>query len=198
MGELVPQTGFSVAQSEIINVPGANVIVRKILIVGDSQCRGATQIFNDYVGKEFSVETFVKPNALLLDVVSDLPCMTRNYCRNDFVLIVAGTNDVLSKRDLNRDLIAELAKGMSHTNVCILSVPILNNRPNLKDRINDFNRAMRETLSVINNNNIVWINLSDILRDDDMTQDTIHLTIAEKRRVVFHIPIQINYLFGSL
>ena len=66
-------------------------------------------------------------------------------------------------------------------------MPILNNRPNLKDRINDFNRAMRETLSVINNNNIVWINLSDILRDDDMTQDTIHLTIAEKRRVVFHI-----------
>ena len=166
---------------------GGNINVGKILIVGDSQCRGATQLFNDYVGKCYSVETFLKPNAMLEDVARDLPQMTRNFGGKDLVVVFAGTNDVIRQRELNQDIILNLGTGMSETNLCIVSVPKLNVKPELLCTINNFNQSMHEVISNINSKSVTWVNLSDILRDDDVTQKSILLNIAEKRRIFFHI-----------
>ena len=123
---------------------------RKVLIVGDAQCRGAAELLNDYNKVNFRIETLLKPNAVLEAVVGGLAQLTRDFCKDDFMVVFAGTHDVLRGNDLDVGLIRDLKTSLDHTNVCVVTVPKLNIKPTYNMYVDKFNSKLREVISTIN------------------------------------------------
>ena len=165
--------------------------MRNILIVGDDQCRGATQLMQDYSKAGFHIETVVKPSATFEDVTGGIVQMARGFGKSDFVLIFAGTNDVLREKEFDRKKVTDLIMCLKHTNVCVTSVPLLNTKPKYNVFVNDFNDKMRQIVSDFACDNVVFFDVGSCLRLTDITCDGTLFTVAERRRIIFHLYDQI-------
>jgi len=66
----------------------------RILVLGSSHGRHLPSILQEQLGKRYAVSGFTKPNATLAQATADLGEQTKDFTTSDFVVIVAGTNDV--------------------------------------------------------------------------------------------------------
>jgi hypothetical protein len=66
----------------------------KIMIIGDSHCRGTARNTSDYLGEKFVVMGMIKPGAGIEDIFAS---MNLNYIcltTKDVIVVQGGTNDV--------------------------------------------------------------------------------------------------------
>ena len=81
--------------------------VLKMLSGGDEHCRGVRELMQDYK-VQLKIQTVIKPNALFEDVIKDVAQMARGFGKEDILLIFAGTQNALHKKELDIDLITEV------------------------------------------------------------------------------------------
>jgi hypothetical protein len=67
---------------------------QKILIVGDSHCRGIAAELKHCLGATYKISSFVQPGAAMRGILSSLQNDIRNLKLNDTFVIWGGSNDI--------------------------------------------------------------------------------------------------------
>lgn len=112
---------------------------------------------------------------------------THSFTSKDFVIVMAGTNDILDGRPLDNNAISGLRLAVSNTNCFIVSVPYFSTRKELNVRVHNFNSIMSDCVNGFGSRNFKFIDINDIILFSDVSRKGIHLTRAEKRRLLFNI-----------
>ncbi|CAH0392024.1 unnamed protein product [Bemisia tabaci] len=98
---------------------------KKVLILSDSHGRNLAQMLKNRLGsnQHFETHSIFKPNALFKNVIEDIGNLTKGFTKNDFVFVIAGSNDLFYHYESPKyDLFTELCKAArltSHTNLVI-------------------------------------------------------------------------------
>lgn len=161
-------------QSMDIKTSNPNKSVPRLLLLADSHGRQCADILYSKMNSKFETLSVFKPNALLEDVVSDIHKLTTNFSKSDFVFIIAGTNDVLKGKTLNKNALSKCFKLSQKTNVIFVSVPYVKNRNILNKLIYDYNCSIKQEIknSVLK---MYFLNINNYIRSDHYTDQGIHL-----------------------
>ena len=95
---------FSECYEEKEKCTPINIKKRKIVIIGDSQIRGLSEIIRSKLNinmKDFIVTSSCRPNAKLSQILSEIEYFTKDLTFEDFLIVLGGSNDVA---DINIDL----------------------------------------------------------------------------------------------
>jgi hypothetical protein len=65
----------------------------KIMVIGDSHCRGTARNISDYLGGKFEVIGLTKPDAGALDIFAPINMNYSHLTKNDVIVIQGGYND---------------------------------------------------------------------------------------------------------
>ncbi|KAG5883081.1 hypothetical protein JTB14_031192 [Gonioctena quinquepunctata] len=115
----------------------------KIFILCDELGYGLGKSISKFIGNEFSIETLIKPGAYFVDVIEDIINLSTNFGLNDYIIVLAGSNDFHAKKiPLFREINSK-AKCSSHTNIIFSSVPY-GNHVELNDFIYKFNLKLND------------------------------------------------------
>ncbi|KAG5872114.1 hypothetical protein JTB14_016199 [Gonioctena quinquepunctata] len=115
----------------------------KILILCDELGYGLGKSISKFIGNEFSIETLIKPGAYFVNVIEDIINLSTNFGLNDYIIVLAGSNDFHAKKfPLFREINSK-AKCSSHTNIIFSSVPY-GNHVELNDFIYKFNLKLND------------------------------------------------------
>lgn len=93
---------------------------RKILLLADERGIGMNKILKNILGSLYSVESFIKPQATMNQVMTSCTNLCKEYTNKDFVIVLAGSND-RDPLNLQSMLYYELSQSR-HTNVILLNV----------------------------------------------------------------------------
>lgn len=156
----------------------------RILIVGDGQCRGATRILKGYTGSVHKVETIVKPNAVFAGVVEDVKGLAASFGKDDFVIVVAGTADVLRGWSMRAHVMRGVISSLKNTNVYFVSVPYLGGNGLHNGRAYEYNCSMYDSVVGCKYSNIRFIDINGIIQRE---RKNIHLTLNEKNMLFSYI-----------
>ncbi|KAK9739843.1 hypothetical protein QE152_g8689 [Popillia japonica] len=105
----------------------------RVLILGDSHCRGMANIYNDSHIGSHTAESLFKPNARIEDVVQDATHLTAQFTIRHHVVIFAGTNNILRGSLPTKEFFRNIIKQLSHTNAIFVSVPFCQNKKRFAD-----------------------------------------------------------------
>jgi hypothetical protein len=91
----------------------------RVLLLGDSQMRGCTDILKHNLNSDFEISGIVKPGAKTKDILGTK--IDEGMCTNDFIVVCAGANDI-SKNDAKEGLknITNFVKQTRHTNIIVI------------------------------------------------------------------------------
>ncbi|KAG5878279.1 hypothetical protein JTB14_031540 [Gonioctena quinquepunctata] len=121
---------------ELIPIP-------KILILCDEIGYGLRKSMSKSIGEEFTIETIIKPGAYFVNVIEDVVELSMNFGLNDYIIVIAGSNDFNSKKYPSFREINSRIKECSHTNIIFSSVPY-GKQVKLNDFIYKFNIKLNE------------------------------------------------------
>lgn len=109
----------------------------KVLILADSNGRGCSRILQEELGSRFEVKSFFKPNAKFSDVTRDIGKLGKNHTDEDFIVVLAGSNDFQNnlahdtlktlkyiKPDCSEFSVDSLIGVTKHTNVLVGGIPL--------------------------------------------------------------------------
>lgn len=118
----------------------------RVLILCDDFGRGMSTLLRKHLKHDltkYSIETLIKPGATTDRIVESVDQLTRNYCFNDYVVVIAGTNDFRGKKYPQlKVLVDKVKKCCDHTNMILVSVPYISEE--LASRVYRFNCKLRE------------------------------------------------------
>ncbi|KAG5864687.1 hypothetical protein JTB14_030281 [Gonioctena quinquepunctata] len=115
----------------------------KILILCDELGYGLGKSITKFIGNEFSLETLIKPGAYFVNVIEDIINLSTNFGLNDYIIVLAGSNDFHAEKfPLFREINSK-AKCSSHTNIIFSSVPH-GNHVELNDFIYKFHLKLND------------------------------------------------------
>lgn len=161
---------------------------KKIVILGDSHGRNCSKVLIELLNcSKFEIQTIFKPNAAYEYVVSDIENLTRDLSMQDFVIIMAGTNDIIRKRTVSNELIERTVNSLSHTNAIFVTVPFMNIKENLNDRIYFHNYRLYEYLRTIDRPNLNFLDVNEYISENEKHSDGIHLNRKGKVKLLAHI-----------
>lgn len=151
-----------------------NSVKPKILIVGDSHVRNFSSIINSLNSENYSVQTFCKPNAKLEDVISNIDSLSADMDKHDYVIIMAGNNDILKGTSIKKDNLNKCLNNLKHTNSIVCSIPFSKNKPILNHLVYEANVILYEAAK--NHNKDVWFfDVNKILKFHHFQIHGIHL-----------------------
>ena len=159
----------------------------KILIIADSHGRNLARMFYDLNNFNFTTQVIFMPNATFQQVTQNLKDLAKNYTMNDHIFILAGTNNTNCSKH-------SLSKPSNISNVCVNDLINLSNQSNLyifdvfarhdcvncNLTVNKFNSLLKKE----SNNQLNFINISNILKIQDYTKQGLHVNNAGKRRLI--------------
>lgn len=133
---------------------------RRVLILCDDSgryvCDRLTRISKTSL---FSVETIIKPNARLEDVIENMDKLTKKFSKRDHVIIMAGKNNFSSKQYPKFRFISDRLRSCS-ANVVFVSTPVYTNSGDLCKYIAKFNSKLNGFLQKVDHcvpNNLAYI-----------------------------------------
>ena len=184
----------SVLISEVTpcSVPGR---LPKMLLLADDRGGGLSSGLSAVLRGKYFVETIFKPNAFLLDVIMDAPMLTRSFDKHDYLIILAGTNDVLGKSNLNKRDFDNIINKLSHTNVVILTVPYRVVKGSYNDEAYAFNDRLYRYCSNKINNRCSGVYYCDVnsLFQFRLIRGNLYLSRREKSRLTRYIRDVVQY-----
>lgn len=161
---------------------------RKILVLGDSHVRDSAVILGSSLGEhECIVQTICKPNALFRSVVADVDKLVEGFGFQDYVIIEAGSNDILKGVTFRTEIVSELISKLAHTNVLFLSVPFAGGRLVLNNLIADYNYNLYKVLLSYGCANVGFIDLNRILGSGFRNIDGFHMSKRGKKKIFNYI-----------
>lgn len=134
---------------------------RRLMILSDEYGR-----YLDYFIKRkdrtVQTETIIKPGASMGNVIADIVDLTKGYTLDDYVVIIAGSNDFRLKKHINFREINSKIRFCTNTNIIFTSVPSIYFSQNQRKLINEFNSKIADyacRLDRYAEGSIKWIDL---------------------------------------
>lgn len=168
--------------SDKISNVSLNEEKQKIKILSDSHGRHVSKMLVDKIGDNFKIEGTVKPNGKLYDVIKLNDEERMNLNNDDFVIIIAGTNDIdePSKYSVQK-YCSELKENISklkHTNVILSAIPYRFDKPLCNRYIKHVNMFIQKL--ALNYLHVHYLSLQDICRSH-YTKHGLHLNMSGKK-----------------
>ncbi|KAG5869961.1 hypothetical protein JTB14_004126 [Gonioctena quinquepunctata] len=117
--------------------------IPKIIILCDEIGYGLRKSMSKFIGEEFTIETIIKPGAYFVTVIEDVVELSMKFGLNDYIIVIAGSNDFKSKKYPSFREINSRIKECSHMNIIFSSVPY-GKQVKLNDFIYKFNVKLNE------------------------------------------------------
>lgn len=111
---------------------------------------------------EYNVMSIVKPSANMNNIIENIDLLTSDFGHHDYVLLIAGKNDLYNYKFPSFRFINKKLKICSNTNIIIFSVPYTKNR-NLNQRIYKYNcklNAYIQNLNKITDGSILYYEMN--------------------------------------
>lgn len=167
----------------------------RLLFLGDSQGRSMGSILRDILGKLYLVESIFKPNALFEDVVRDITNLTMGFTKTDYVVVQAGTNNVLRKRMISDEVLKNLVRSLTHTNLILVSVPYWRKDSRLIHNHLVYTSNLRMYNTVLSTGqSIYYIDIDSLIAEYDMFFRGLHIKDGTKANIAGYISHLINGL----
>lgn len=123
---------------------------KRILLLTDQYGKGLSSLMRGTQElADYNISSIVKPSASFQSITEDIVKLTSDFSKNDFVIIIAGTNDLRSKQYPFFRGIWDKLKTCLNTNIILASVPYGRNR-SIDWNIHKFNSKLQEFLKKIN------------------------------------------------
>jgi hypothetical protein len=104
-------------------IKGLNEAERhKIMLIGDSHCRGMARNTSDYLGDKFEVMGMIKPGAEIKDIFASVTLNYRRLIKNDIIVVQGGTNDVYRNTRLALTQFVKFCEDLNNVNIIILDI----------------------------------------------------------------------------
>ena len=162
----------------------------KILLLGDDQGRSMASKMSQVFKNAYEVQSIFKPNACVIDVMSDAASLTRSFGVDDFVVLLAGTNNIIKNQQLNHSSLSTVLNNMSHTKIIVLTVPYQCYDMTINDRIFRFNTNLynycmsRESKAP---GNLFYYDVNYYLEQSKPSHINFNLSIRKKERLSVYI-----------
>lgn len=155
----------------------------KIRLFSDSHGRGMGHLLNNRWSDKFDVQVSVKPGAKLSDVALEAEKCSAVMVKTDFLVVMAGTNDVDSGH-CNASIlkiILDLAKGTSSTNLIIVGVPFRKDKPHLNKLISQINSKILNAVSTFGH--VQFQSLSSVFKSCFYDRRGLHFSLSGKASI---------------
>lgn len=110
----------------------------QVLVLTDDYGNHLYGLIKNNIGEDFILQVISKPGANFKQVTSNIVKDVQNLTTKDFVIILAGTNDV----NIKKSDIFHLIKMCMHTNLVICTVPLRYDQPILNRSISFINEKL--------------------------------------------------------
>lgn len=154
---------------------------KKVSIVSDSHGRHIRETLTELLGNDYFVDSYIKPGATLDVVLQDVRSVTKNYNKNDFLIIFGGNNDIGSE---SQSQIVELTKRitseLTHVNVLHTTLFYRYDKPELNNCIFEINK---DVCRVVDGSLAQIIDVNKFLSRDLFTRHGLHLLRKGKKRI---------------
>lgn len=169
-------------------------IISKVLLVSDSQGRGCNKMLQSKLGDSSKVQSILKPNAPLKEVLKDIAVHTKDFGENDVVIVMGGTNNIeanttydVLRRDVDKALV-QLLPLSNKTNVIINPIPMRydTGTSGLNEIINQANQHLHSQVNSIHNINKKRIAINfevERLTREQFTRQGLHLNQSGKNHI---------------
>jgi len=179
VGQTDEQPVLETSKPLLLKKDGENKRRGRVLLLADSHGRGAASVLRSDL-ESYQVSSLFKPNASFEGVVKDLRAITNDFGRNDFVVIMAGVNDILKSRRLTKQKILDVLKVLSNTNTIIISIPFCPRRHVLNNFIFEANLTLYEAIASANHHNVFFVDSNSVIDFGGMTREGLHLNRSGK------------------
>lgn len=162
----------------VVNITNKDISKNKVLLLSDSHGRGYSDILENYLGKNYEITSFVKPNATLNGVVDHLTSLISSYRKNDYVIIIGGTNNYPNNFLRLTDTYESIVQQCKRTNLIMCTTPY---RPNVRFLNNDIyymNSILYDIIMKYQDCYLLDINF--YLKDSDYKRDGLHFKFPGK------------------
>lgn len=176
------------AVSPVITQKMVPNIKTNVLILGDSHARGIGPLFtNNSESDKFNILSIFKPNAKVKDVTSEIKSLTKDFNFNDYIIIMAGTNDILCNQNLGDifKLFLYLKNVVNYTNVIVSAVPYNMKILNLNLSIFKLNKFLYNICE--KNFNFYFFDTNLVISNSFYSPDKTHINITGKKIIVSNL-----------
>lgn len=165
----------------------------RVLLLADSHGRGAADILKEKL-KRFEVSSIFKPNAMFNEVVQDLRALTADFDKQDYVIVMAGINDILSFHQITRKKLENVLRILTHTNIVFVSIPYWPGRRVLNNIIYQANSNIyNEIMAASPGHTVFFVDVNYLIDFTHMTRSGLHLRFSGKHLVFNYISDIINF-----
>lgn len=180
-------------RNTVVEASGDKIgLTRKVLLVADSQGRGCNKMLQSKLGAGCKVQSLLKPNAPLQEVIKDIDTITKDFGVNDVVIVMGGSNNIeadtpydVLKRDVDMALV-KLLPLSNKTNLIINPIPIRYDISGSHDLIKQANHHLHSQLNVTQNINKKRIAINfeiERLTREHFTRQGLHLNHHGKNHI---------------
>ena len=136
---------------------------------------------------------------MYLDVIADARNLTRDFCNNDYVVIVAGTSNIESKNDLEMVHFDKIVSSLAYTNVIIVTVPLSYKSRQYNNDTIGFNTTLcNYCLERKNLQSLVCLDINRHMRRTISYKNSIYMTNSELNRVACAIVDKICFHYRKV
>lgn len=153
-----------------------------ILILADSHGRNVASLFNKLLlHKNYSITSFFKPNAQFHNVTENIAELTKDFGANDYVIVMAGSNNVLNNSPVTITSVISTLKCVKHTNTVLIGAPFWQNKTMYNNNIYLLNSLLYDTSKSFPNVDFFEPNI--IINNSHMTAHGLHLNKRGKYKL---------------
>lgn len=173
---------------------------RRIALLADSQGKDFVKYLR-VLEDNFDVFVYTKPGAKIKHIIRDGLCFVRDYTHNDFIIVLAGSNDL----DYNQPAQLTVSMGIKSllslnldTNIIINSIPFRYDNPSLNDNIDFLNQTVFKSVRNYKGDlNLFFNDVNAILTRSHFTRHGLHYNRRGKRLLAQHFADFIKQAGGN-
>lgn len=153
----------------------------KILLLSDSQGRYCAPILKKMFDEDFyNPLAIFKPNADFDNIVSDVETLTKDFDKNDYVIILGGSNNALNGTSVSNNFVERLKNTSKKTNLIIYLTPFWQTNITFNKAILENNFQLISALR----NEVKIINSETHLTRQNFTRHGLHLNYTGKIKLL--------------
>lgn len=159
----------------------------RVLLLADSHGRDVADVLESNL-TEYQVSSLFKPNATFDNVTKEAQAFTCDFGSSDYVLIMAGINDILQFQQITKEKISHLLSVLQHTNTFVLSIPYWQGRDVLNNLIFEANNNIYRAVNDVEaSQSAKFIDVNSLINYSHMTRAGLHVKLSGKRVVFKYI-----------
>lgn len=149
----------------------------KILFVADSQGRNCGGFLRElFSNDKYDTFSIFKPNALLENVIEDIDKLSKDFGKNDYVLVLGGSNNALRSKSISKECVEQLKTTSLRTNLILLLAPLREGHIDYNSNILQNNLILLSSL----NESATFINSNHYLVNSNFSKSGLHLNAMGK------------------